>query len=173
MNEKLYIIDQHAAHERMLYEEIKEQYYSKEKQTQMLLIPTLVELTNKEKTLITENMKMFEEAGYILEDFGDNAIKISGIPNIGYDINFEEMLKDLIDELLENVRTVREEKEKRFLATLACKAAVKGNMGLTKEEHVTLLDKMMKLNNPFTCPHGRPTAYEVSKYEIERRFARK
>lgn len=173
MNEKLYIIDQHAAHERMLYEEIKEQYYSKEKQTQMLLIPTLVELTNKEKTLITENMKMFEEAGYILEDFGDNAIKISGIPNIGYDINFEEMLKDLIDELLENVRTVREEKEKRFLATLACKAAVKGNMGLTKEEHITLLDKMMKLNNPFTCPHGRPTAYEVSKYEIERRFARK
>lgn len=173
MNEKLYIIDQHAAHERMLYEEIKEQYYSKEKQTQMLLIPSLVELTNKEKNLVVENMKMFEEAGYILEDFGDNAIKISGIPNIGYDINFEEMLKDLIDELLENVRTVREEKEKRFLATLACKAAVKGNMGLTKEEHITLLDKMMKLANPFTCPHGRPTAYEVSKYEIERRFARK
>jgi len=70
-------------------------------------------------------------------------------------------------------KTTKEEKEKRFLATLACKAAVKGNMGITKEEQISLLDEMMKLNNPFTCPHGRPTAYEISKYEIERRFLRK
>ena len=173
IKEKMYIIDQHAAHERLLYEQIKEAYYSKDKQSQLLLIPILVELTTKEKEIVDSNLDMFEKSGFMLEDFGDNAIKISGVPNIGYDIEYKSMFKDIIDELLGAYKTEKKEKEFRFIATLACKAAVKGNMKLNREEQIALIDDMVKLDNPFTCPHGRPTAYEISKYEIERRFLRK
>ena len=173
INDRMYIIDQHAAHERLLYERIKDNYYSKSRETQMLLIPTLVELKNSEKELVDKSKEMFENAGFVIEDFGDNGIKISGVPNVGYDLDYKEMFLDGVDELMGASKTTKEEKEKRFLATLACKAAVKGNMKITSEEQIALLDEMMKLNNPFTCPHGRPTAYEISKYEIERRFLRK
>jgi len=173
IGDKLYIIDQHAAHERLLYEQIKDMYYSKSKETQMLLIPTLVELKNNEKEMVLRNIELFEETGFVLEEFGDNMIKISGVPNIGYDIDYAEMFKDTLDSLTTDTKTTKEEKETRFVYTLACKAAVKANMKLTKEEHISLIDEMVKLDRPFTCPHGRPTAYEISKYEIERRFARK
>lgn len=173
IQDKMYIIDQHAAHERLLYEQIKDMYYSKNKETQMLLIPTLVELKNNEKERVLRNIELFEQTGFVLEQFGDNMIKISGVPNIGYDIDYAEMFKDTLDSLTSETRTTKEEKETRFVYTLACKAAVKANMKLTKEEHIALIDEMVKLDRPFTCPHGRPTAYEISKYEIERRFARK
>lgn len=173
MQGKLYIIDQHAAHERLIFESIKDIYYSKSKQTQMLLIPFLVELKNSEVQMVNNNMELFVNAGFIIEEFGDNAIKISGVPNIGYDIDYTEMFKDILDEIAGATKTTNEEREKRFVYTIACKAAVKANMKLTREEHIGLIDQMMKLERPFTCPHGRPTAYEISKYEIERRFARK
>lgn len=173
IKEKMYIIDQHAAHERLLYEEFKSNYNSKDRQSQLLLIPILVELTSKEKQIVDQSKEMFEKAGFILDEFGENTIKISGVPNVGYDIDYSSMFRDLIDELLGANKTQNSEKEFRFLATLACKAAVKGNMKLDTKEQISLIDKMVKLDNPFTCPHGRPTAYEISKYEIERRFLRK
>lgn len=173
IKDRMYIIDQHAAHERLLYERIKENYYGKDRQTQMLLVPILVELKNLEKEIVMKNKEMFEKTGFVIEDFGDNAIKICGIPNVGYDIDSKDMFIDGIDEIMGASKTQKEEKEKRFLATLACKSAIKGNMSVTREEQVALLDEMMKLENPFTCPHGRPTAYELSKYDIERRFLRK
>ncbi len=173
IKDTMYIIDQHAAHERLLYEKIKTAYYSKEKQTQLLLIPTLVELTTKEMDVVRNNMEMFERAGFMLEEFGENSIKISGVPNIGYDIEYKSMFRDIIDELLGANKTEKSEKEFRFLATLACKAAVKGRMRLDEKEQIALIEEMVKLDNPFTCPHGRPTAYEITKYEIERRFLRK
>ncbi|MNP29235.1 DNA mismatch repair protein MutL [compost metagenome] len=83
------------------------------------------------------------------------------------------MFTDTIDELLGANKTNAQDKEFRFLATVACKAAVKANMKLSDTEHRTLIDDMMRLDNPFTCPHGRPTAYEISRYEIEKRFLRK
>ena len=169
----MYVIDQHAAHERLLFEEFKESYYSTDRNIQMMLIPTLVELTPKEKNIVVENMSMFEKAGFILEEFDEKTIKISGVPNIGYNIDYTGMFKDIIDEILGVIKTEKEEKEHRFLATLACKAAVKGNMKLDVQEQINLIDKMVKLENPFTCPHGRPTAFEMSRYEIERKFLRK
>lgn len=173
IREKMYIIDQHAAHERLLYEQFKSNYYSKDRQSQLLLIPIIVELTSKEKLVVDQNIDMFEKSGFVLEEFGENTIKISGVPNVGYDIEYNSMFKDIIDELLGANKTQNSEKEFRFLATLACKAAVKGNMKLDEKEQIALIDKMVKLDNPFNCPHGRPTAYEISKYEIERRFLRK
>ena len=173
IGEKMYIIDQHAAHERLLYEQIKDAYYSKDRESQIMLIPILVDLTSKEKGIVDDNIEMFEKAGFMIEEFGENTIKISGVPNIGYEIEYKSMFKDIIDDLLGATKTEQKEKEFRFIATLACKAAVKGKMKLDREEQITLIDNMMKLENPFTCPHGRPTAYELSKYEIERRFLRK
>ena len=173
MKDKMYFVDQHAAHERYLFEQIKEAYYAKDRQTQMLLIPLLIGLSTKEMNIVRENVSMFEDAGFILEEFGENTYKISGVPNVGYNIDHKSMFKDIITELSTTEKTERQEKEHRFLATLACKAAVKGGMKLDVEEQKRLVDNMISLDNPFTCPHGRPTAIPMTRYEIERKFMRK
>lgn len=174
IKEKMYIIDQHAAHERLLYEKFKENFYSKSKETQMLMIPILIELKNNECEIVSNNIEYFENSGFILERFSDNSYKISGVPNIAdLDIDYKSMFLDIIDEMMGSNKTEYKDKEFRFLATLACKAAVKGNMNLSVQENTKLIDDMLKLENPFTCPHGRPTAYEITKYEIERKFGRK
>ena len=173
IEDKMYVIDQHAAHERLLYEKIKKDYYSKNSNSQILLIPVLVELTSKEMEIVEQNMDMFYNTGFEIEKFGDKTIKISGVPNIGYDIDHKGLFLDIIDEIMGASKTYHTEKEERFIATLACKAAVKGHMNLSYKEQITLIDEMVKLQNPFNCPHGRPTAFDMSKYEIERRFLRK
>ncbi len=173
MKDKMYFVDQHAAHERYLFEQIKEAYYAKDRQTQMLLIPLLIGLSTKEMNIVRDNVDMFENAGFILEEFGENTYKVSGVPNVGYNIDHKSMFKDMITELSTSEKTERQEKEHRFLATLACKAAVKGGMKLDVEEQKRLVDNMINLDNPFTCPHGRPTAVPMSRYEIERKFMRK
>lgn len=173
IEEKMYIIDQHAAHERLLYEQIKVNYFSKNSNSQILLLPILVELTQKEMDAVNENQEILKNVGFEFENFGDRTIKISGVPNIGYDLDYKGVFLDTIDEILGANKTYRESKEDRFIATLACKAAVKGNMNLSYKEQIALLDDMVKLDNPFNCPHGRPTAFEISRYEIERRFLRK
>ena len=173
MKDKMYFVDQHAAHERYLFEQIKEAYYAKDRQTQMLLIPLLIGLSTKEMNIVRENLNMFEDSGFILEEFGENTYKISGVPNVGYNIDHKSMFKDIITELSTTEKTERQQKEHRFLATLACKAAVKGGMKLDVEEQKRLVDNMIGLDNPFTCPHGRPTAIPMTRYEIERKFMRK
>ena len=173
MDNKMFLIDQHAAHERYLYEQIKANYNSKDRQTQLLLVPLLVQLSAKEKEVVDQNKEYIEKTGFIIEEFGENAIKISGVPNIGYDIEYSSMFKDIIDDILGAPKTQNSQKEYRFLATLACKAAVKGGMKLDVKEQIALVDSMSKIENPFNCPHGRPTAFEMTRYEIERRFLRK
>lgn len=173
MKDKIYFVDQHAAHERFLFEQIKEAYYAKDQQTQMLLIPLLIGLSSKEMNIVRENIDMFENAGFILDEFDDNTYKVAGVPNVGYNIDHKSMFKDMITELSSTEKTERQTKEHRFLATLACKAAVKGGMKLDIEEQKRLIDNMINLDNPFTCPHGRPTAVPMTRYEIERKFMRK
>ena len=174
MNKEMYILDQHAAHERIMYEQIKKNYYSDStKDSQMLLLPDVITLTHKEMDIAKENMDMFRKAGFTLEEFGENTIKLSGVPNICVDLDTKELFLETLDEINTVARTAKQEKEEKFLATVACKAAVKANMALTKEEVDSLMDKLLKLPNPFTCPHGRPTAIKMTKYDIERKFARK
>ena len=174
IEDKMYVIDQHAAHERLIYERFKKHYFSKNKETQMLIIPMIIQLKNLEKETVLNNIEHFEKCGYILEEFDNKSIKISGVPNIA-DIHLDdkEIFIDMIDELMGSSKTLRQDKEFRFLATVACKAAVKGNMFLNSKEHIALIDEMIALDNPFTCPHGRPTAYEISKAEIEKRVDRR
>ena len=171
---EMYILDQHAAHERIMYEKVKKNYYSDtNKDSQMLLLPDVITLTHKEMDIAKENMKMFEQAGFSLEEFGENTIKLTGVPTVCIDLDTKELFLETLDEINTVARTAKQEKEEKFIATVACKAAVKANMALTKEEVESLMDKLLQLPNPFTCPHGRPTAIKMTKYDIERKFARK
>ena len=174
MNNEMYILDQHAAHERIMYEKVKQNYYSqKNKDSQMLLLPDIITLTHKEMDIAKENMEMFEQAGFSLEEFGENTIKLTGVPTVCIDLDTKELFLETLDEINTVARTAKQEKEEKFIATVACKAAVKANMALTSQEVESLMDKLLKLPNPFTCPHGRPTVIKMSKYDIERKFARK
>ncbi len=171
---ELYIIDQHAAHERVMYERVKENYYSdSNKDSQMLLLPDIITLTHRELDILKDNYEMFEKAGFVLEEFGDNTIKVSGVPNICLDLDTKELFLETLDEINQVARTAKQEIEERFIATVACKAAVKANMDLTNEEVDSLMKDLLKLPNPFTCPHGRPTAIKMDKKDIERKFARR
>ncbi len=171
---ELYILDQHAAHERIMYEKVKKNYYSEtEKDSQLMLLPDIITLTHKEMDIARDNLDKFEKAGFVLEEFGENTIKLTGVPNICLDLDTKELFLETLDEINTVARTAKQEIEERFIATIACKAAVKANMALTEEEVTSLLEQLLKLPNPFTCPHGRPTAIKLSKSDIEKKFARR
>ena len=174
MEKEMYIIDQHAAHERILYEKVMKNYYSEStKDSQMLLLPDIITLTHKEMDIAKENMDMFRKAGFDLDEFGENTIRLTGVPTICMNIDNKDLFLETLDEINTVARTAKQEKEEKFIATVACKAAVKANMVLSVDEVHSLLDEMLELPNPFSCPHGRPTAIKMSKYDIERKFARK
>lgn len=174
IDDELYIMDQHAAHERIMYEKVKKNFFEQgEKSSQLLLLPDIITLTHKEMDIAKDNMALFRQAGFMLEEFGENTIKLSGVPEVCVDLDTEELFKETLDEINTVARTAKQEKEEKFLATVACKAAVKAHMQLTKEEVDSLMKELLELPNPFTCPHGRPTVIKMSKYEIERKFARK
>ena len=174
LDNEMYIIDQHAAHERIMYEKIKANYYNDaEKDSQLMLLPDVITLTHKEMDIARDNMEMFRKAGFTLEEFGDNTIKLTGVPNVCIDLDTKELFLETLDEINTVARTAKQEIEEKFIATVACKAAVKANMALTKEEVDSLMSKLLVLPNPFTCPHGRPTAIRMSKIDIEKKFSRR
>lgn len=174
LDKELYIIDQHAAHERIMYEKVKENYYREDgKDSQLMLLPDIITLTHKEMDIAKDNMQMFEKAGFALEEFGENTIKLTGVPNICLDLDTKELFLETLDEINTVARTAKQEIEEKFIATVACKAAVKANMALSKEEVESLMDKLLRLPNPFTCPHGRPTAIKMTKTDIEKKFSRR
>ena len=174
MNGELYIIDQHAAHERIMYEKIKANYYSdKNKDSQLMLLPDIINLSHKDMQIAKDNIEIFEKAGFILEEFGENTIKLSGVPTVCLDLDTKELFLETLDEINTVARTAKQEIEEKFIATVACKAAVKANMALTKEEVDNLMKQLLVLPNPFTCPHGRPTAIRMTKTDIEKKFSRR
>ena len=168
IDDELYLVDQHAAHERVLYEQIKENYKNNIKNnSQLMLMPEVVNLTHKEMEFIKNNLELFQNYGFDIEVFGDNAIKINGIPDIEYKIKIDtkNIFMDILDEMLTKERTTIKDIEERFIATVACKAAVKANMDLVEDEVHKLLDRLLRLKNPYTCPHGRPTTIKLGKME--------
>ncbi len=174
MKDDLYMIDQHAAHERIMYEKVKANYYSEEeKDSQLLLLPDVVALSNKEMDIAKENVEMFAKAGFEFEEFGDNTIKVTSVPSMCENLNTKALFLELLDEIDTVAVTATQEKEDKFIATVACKAAVKANMKLEPQEVDTLMKQLLALPNPFTCPHGRPTAIKMTKYDLERKFSRK
>lgn len=174
MNNELYIIDQHAAHERIMYEKIKANYYSDtNKDSQLMLLPDVINLSHKDMQIAKDNMEIFEKAGFVLEEFGENTIKLSGVPTVCLELDTKELFLETLDEINTVARTAKQEIEEKFIATVACKAAVKANMALTREEVDNLMKQLLILPNPFTCPHGRPTAIRMTKNDIEKKFSRR
>lgn len=167
IEDQLYLIDQHAAHERLLYEQIKENYKNNmSSNSQMMLVPEIYNLTHKEFEFVTQNIEMFKIYGFDIELFGSNSVKINGIPDIEYRSKSKNIFLEVLDEMITNERVSLKDVEERFIATVACKAAVKANMDLNQHEVDYLIQNLLKLKNPYTCPHGRPTTIKFSKDEL-------
>ena len=167
IEDQLYLIDQHAAHERLLYEQIKENYKNNmSSNSQMMLVPEIYNLTHKEFEFVTQNIEMFKTYGFDIELFGANSVKINGIPDIEYRSKSKNIFLEVLDEMITNERVSLKDVEERFIATVACKAAVKANMDLNQHEVDYLIQNLLKLKNPYTCPHGRPTTIKFSKDEL-------
>ena len=174
INDDLYILDQHAAHERIMYEKVKKNYFSDDnKDSQMMLLPDIINLNTKEMGIFKDNRRLFEKAGFMVEEFGEGTIKLVGVPEFCMNFDTKEIFLETLDEINTVARTAKQELEDKFLATVACKAAVKANMALTNEEVDSLMQELLKLPNPFSCPHGRPTVIKMSKTDIEKKFSRR
>ena len=174
MKSDLYIIDQHAAHERIMYEKIRQNYYNNDtKDSQLMLLPDIITLTHKEMGIYRDNKELFQRAGFMVEEFGENTVKLSGVPDVLLDLETKELFLETLDEINTVARTAKQEIEEKFIATVACKAAVKAHMVLERQEVIQLLDKLLQLPNPFTCPHGRPTAIKMTRNDIEKKFSRR
>ena len=168
VEDEIYLIDQHAAHERVLYEQIKENYKKHiQPNSQLMLIPEVVTLTHQEMEFVRENKEMLVNIGFDIEEFGENTLKINGIPDLEYRAKTTNIFLDILDEMLTNQRTSIKDIEERFIATVACKAAVKANMDLTRQEVDKLIQNLLSLNNPYTCPHGRPTTIKISREDLK------
>ena len=171
---EMYIIDQQAAHERILYEKIKANYYNDtNKDSQLMLLPDIITLSHKEMEIAKDNMQMFRKAGFMVEEFGEDTIKLTGVPEMCLDLETKEMFIETLDEINSVSRTAKQEVEEKFLLTIASKVADKASIAVNKEDIDGLMEQLLSLQNPFACLHGKPIAIKMSKYDIERKFARK
>lgn len=171
-SDKLYMVDQHAAHEKVKYEKLMVHYRSKSITSQNLNPPIVVTLSAKEEQVYQEYSPYFEHLGFEIEEFGGNDYAIRAVPTDLYGLNEKEMFLSVLDELIDgpvykNLNLVEEK-----LASMACKSAVKGNHHFSRMEMESLIAELLKLDNPYNCPHGRPTIISMSRYEIEKMFKR-
>ena len=170
--DKLCILDQHAAHEKIKYERFIKRYREKEILTQQLLPPIVVTLTGQEEILLREYWELLQGMGFELEEFGGREYCLRGVPVDLYGCSEKEMFLEMLDELESGVSRQNPVIVEERIATMACKAAVKGNTRLSLEEAQRLIDELLTLDNPYNCPHGRPTIITISKYEMEKKFKR-
>ncbi len=170
--DKLFIMDQHAAHEKVKYENLVKELENKNISSQMLNPPVVLSLTGKEEQLLKEFEDSFCELGFEIENFGTGAYAIRSMPVDLYGCNEKEFFMDILDEIADNPMKGKPDVILHKLASMACKAAVKGNTSMTVDEAGALLDALLTLQDPYHCPHGRPTIISMSKYEIEKKFKR-
>lgn len=169
----LYIIDQHAAHERVLYEKTLKEMKTREFTSQMISPPVILNLTMQEAQLLRAYMDQFTRIGFEFEEFGQDSYAVRSVPANLFSIAKKELLMEMIDSLSEEVhRRQSSELLDEKIASMSCKAAVKGNMRLSAQEVDALIGELLKLDNPYHCPHGRPTIISMSKRELEKKFKR-
>ena len=169
---KFYIIDQHAAHEKVLYERFMKEFANREIVTQMVSPPQVISLNLQEYLLLKTHMELFKRFGFEISEFGGREYSIHGVPANLYGISVQNFFVELLDSLEnENARQPLDILTGR-IATAACKAAVKGNNTLSVQEADKLIDELLGLDNPYHCPHGRPTIISMTKYELEKKFKR-
>ncbi len=171
-NDILYMIDQHAAHERVLYEEFMTRFKSSDILSQRLIQPVAIDLSEKEVAILEENFDLIKKCGFEIEEFGRNTYAIRSVPYIFKEPENVMFFRDIIDILGEKSFSNVYDTQIDAVATIACKAAVKGNNKLDYMEAKTLVEKLVSLENPFNCPHGRPTIIKMTKYDIEKLFKR-
>lgn len=168
----MYMVDQHAAHEKVLYERFMKQLSEKKAMVQMLQPPVILTLTMQEEQAVKEHMSVFEELGYQIEPFGGREYAVSGVPAHLPQIGNEELLKEVIDAMVDEHSRPTPDILKDKIASMSCKAAVKGNNRLPREQMEELLRELMTLENPYHCPHGRPTMIKMTKTELDKKFKR-
>ena len=170
--DKLFIIDQHAAHEKVKYERLMKQYHDHQVLSQGLMPPVIVSLTGQEEAVLREYAETFTALGFEIEAFGGSEYAIRSVPVDLYGCGEKELFLEVLDELSEgpirgNLKAVEEK-----IASMSCKAAVKGNNSLSHVEAERLIDELMTLENPYNCPHGRPTIISMTQTELEKKFKR-
>ncbi len=173
MEEQLFIIDQHAAHEKVLFERTMEKLRKQEEiLTQSLMPPMILSLTMREADCLKRNLETFERLGFCIEEFGGLEFKITEIPADLVSVDSKELLTEVLNTLLSEREFKNADVLLEKVASLSCKTAVKGNHRMSEAEAKQLISDMLTLDNPYHCPHGRPTTISMSKYELERKFKR-
>jgi DNA mismatch repair protein MutL len=171
-DEKLFIMDQHAAHEKILYEKTMRLLGNNEMTTQMVNPPIILTLNMRELEVLKANRGILEGLGYEMEDFGGNEVKVTGIPATLPTLDERGLLMEILDSLVDENLKGSPETITMKAASMSCKAAVKGNMHMSYTEADRLVEQLMQAENPYNCPHGRPTLISISKYELEKKFKR-
>ncbi len=168
----MYIIDQHAAHEKVMFERMMRKYRNKQASSQMISPSLILSLTMAEEDLLTSNMEYFREIGFEIEPFGGHDYAISAVPQDLFGLTEREFFMEMLDSLSTDTGKQSIENLTARVATMACKAAVKGNTRLSVQEADALISELLTLDNPYNCPHGRPTILSMSRTEIEKKFHR-
>lgn len=171
-NDEMYLIDQHAAHEKVNYERFTALIKSHEVTSQMLFPPIVLTLTAREAMQLDKNLELFSEAGYEIEYAGDRDYVVRAVPSNLPGIGEYELLKDIIENIFDESRGLSSELLKDKIASMSCKAAVKGNNRLSEQEMRALIGELLTLDNPYACPHGRPTIIKWSKEDLDKLFKR-
>ncbi len=170
--DKLFIIDQHAAHEKVKYERLMKQFHEKKVLSQALMPPVVVSLSGQEEAVFTEHQDTFAALGFEIEAFGGSEYTLRGVPVDLYGCSEREMFLAVLDELAEGGGRGSFKVVEEKIASMSCKAAVKGNNALSLPEAEKLIDELLTLENPYNCPHGRPTIISMDKNELEKKFKR-
>lgn len=170
--DRLYIIDQHAAHEKVLYERLMKDLRKRTFQSQLLSPPIVLNLSMQEEQLFIKYRQNFADMGFQIEEFGDRAYAVRAVPSNLPGIAQHEILLDLLDSLSEISQNISSETLLDKMASMSCRAAVKGNRQMTAMEAKALIDELLTLENPYNCPHGRPTIISMTKHELEKKFKR-
>ncbi len=168
----LFIMDQHAAHEKVMYEKLMKQYEKREILSQQIHPPLVISVNPVEQEALRKNMDFFEQMGFQIESFGGNEYMLRAVPLETYGLAAQDIFIDFIDSLTEEGNHLNIDLFIYKIATMACKAAVKGNMKLSFAEADALIDQLLQLDNPYNCPHGRPTIIAMTETELEKKFRR-
>ncbi len=170
--DKMYIIDQHAAHEKVMFESLMDKLKNKSISTQMINPPIILNLSLKEFDLVNKYLDSFKEIGFDIEPFGGQDFVIRGVPSDLYSLDSQQVLMGIVDSLTNESGKMVPDIITEKIASMSCKAAVKGNSKLSYDEADRLISQLLTLENPYNCPHGRPTIISMSKYELEKKFKR-
>ncbi|MEQ2562266.1 DNA mismatch repair endonuclease MutL [Ventrimonas sp. CLA-AP-H27] len=170
--DQLYIIDQHAAHEKVLYEKTMNSLKTREYTCQQIHPPIILTLGSREAVMLEKNMQIFTDIGFEIEPFGGKEYAVRGVPDNLFSIAKKDLLMEMLDSLSEDAQARNADMIYEKVASMSCKAAVKGHDVLSAAEADALIDQLLGLENPYACPHGRPTIISMSKYELEKKFKR-